>query len=251
MLIQEIDNSAPSKTSALIAEQECVPLHQIREAIAIFASGYCYGVAVTTTQAPLTDDEKAGIILAAQSAFTKLKNLHRELVPIFQSYGFTPPSPGVIARDLSEKIETSIVQHCTSFSKGAGHCDLSRHGHEWEVKICKDSGLTINQSKQIRGENYIVVNYKADSQVTRVFVVWDAIDAFFSPRRANANARALIMATASAKIEILFAARPALKAIPAATDTTGDARALPTRRKMMAKAGLGTRSARRPGSTHR
>lgn len=29
------------------------------------------------------------------------------------------------------------------------HCALQRCGHEWEVKICKDSGLTINQSKAI------------------------------------------------------------------------------------------------------
>jgi len=70
----------------------------------------------------------------------------------------TAPSAGVIARDLSEKIEASIVQHCFSCSKGQGHCHLSRDGHEGEVKICKRSGLTINQSKQVAGENYIVVN---------------------------------------------------------------------------------------------
>ena len=210
--------------------------------VAIFRSRYCYGVAVTT-QAPLTDEEKAGIILAVQSAFTKLKNLHRELVPIFQSYGFTPPSPGVIARDLSEKIETSIVQHCASFSKGRGHCDLERAGHQWEVKICKDSGLTINQSKQIAGENYIVVNYRADSLVTRIFVLWDATDAFFSIRRSNSNARALIMATTTMNIEVLFATSPTKASGSGAG--AGTVSALPMRRAIMAKAALATKRTRR------
>ena len=40
-----------------------------------------------------------------------------------------------MARDLSEKIETSIVQHCESFAHGTGHSDLSRFGADWEVKI--------------------------------------------------------------------------------------------------------------------
>ena len=92
-----------------------------------------------STQAPVTAEEKEGIRLAVQSAFTKLKNLYQKIVPIFQSYGFTAPSPGVIARDLSEKIEASIIQHCPSFTKGEGYCDLGRDGREWEVKICKDA----------------------------------------------------------------------------------------------------------------
>lgn len=62
---------------------------------------------------------------------------------------------------ISEKIESSIVQHCATFAKGHGHCDLTRDGEEWAVKVCKDSGLTINQSKTIHGEHYIVVNYNA------------------------------------------------------------------------------------------
>src|SRR5436189_1437863 len=85
--------------------------------------------------------------------------------PIFDDFGFTPPSAGVIARDLSEKIEKAIIQHCESFTKGNGHCDLCRFDQDWEVKICKDSGLTINQSKVINGDSYIVVNYKANSVV--------------------------------------------------------------------------------------
>src|SRR3954468_8408421 len=101
----------------------------------------------------LTADEREGIVLAVNSAFRKLKNLYARIVPIFQDFGFTPPSAGVIARDLSEKIEKAITQHCDSFSKGNKHCDLARLGEDWEVKICKDSGLTINQSKVITGEN--------------------------------------------------------------------------------------------------
>jgi hypothetical protein len=94
---------------------------------------------------PITEDEKEGIILAVKSAFLKLKNLYSQIVPIFNEYGFKPPSAGVIARDLSEKIETSIIQHCRTFTKGIKHNDLARFNKRWEVKICKNSGLTINK----------------------------------------------------------------------------------------------------------
>jgi len=153
---------------------------------------------------PLTPGERDGIILAVNSAFRKLKNLYSKIVPVFESYGFTPPSAGVIARDLSEKIEASIVQHCESFTKGTGHCDLCRFGADWEVKICKDSGLTINQSKVINGENYIVVNYRANSQVVRVWILWEAQDAFFSLRLRNSNARTLNRGAASGNIEVIY-----------------------------------------------
>jgi hypothetical protein len=35
--------------------------------------------------------EREGIRVAVQSAFLKLKNLYTKIVPIFGSYGFTPP----------------------------------------------------------------------------------------------------------------------------------------------------------------
>ena len=122
------------------------------------------------------------------------------------AFGFTPPSAGIIARDLSEKIEKAIIQHCESFSKGTGHCDLGRFGQDWEVKICKDSGLTINQSKVINGENYIVVNYKANSLVKSMWVLWEAQDRFFSPRLKNSNARTINRDAASSNIEVIFEA---------------------------------------------
>ena len=203
------------------------------------------------SQPELTDEECAGVTIAVQSAFTKLKNLYREVVPIFQSYGFTAPSPGVIARDLSEKIEASIVQHCASFSKGAGHCDLSRGGHDWEVKICKDSGLTINQSKVIKGENYIVVNYKANSQVTRIFVLWEAADAFFSTRRPNTNARSMSASAAKANIDVVYTASQSTRVGKKAEPGRLDFDALPKERKTpaltsdppraMVKAGVGVK----------
>lgn len=155
---------------------------------------------------PLTADEREGITLAVNSAFRKLKNLYAKIQPIFEDFGFTPPSAGVIARDLSEKIEKAIIQHCESFSKGNGHCDLARFGQEWEVKICKDSGLTINQSKVIKGENYIVVNYKANSVVRSIWVLWNAEDRFFSPRLKNSNARSLSREAAAGNIEVVFEA---------------------------------------------
>src|SRR5215470_7777156 len=156
---------------------------------------------------PLTPDECEGIILAVNSAFRKLKNLYARVVPIFEDFGFTPPSAGVIARDLSEKIEKAIIQHCESFTKGNGHCDLSRHACDWEVKICKDSGLTINQSKVIKGENYIVVNYKSNSIVKSIWILWNAEDRFFSPRLKNSNARSLNRAAAASSIEVMFGAK--------------------------------------------
>lgn len=157
-------------------------------------------------RAQLTADEREGIVLAVNSAFRKLKNLYARIVPIFEDFGFTPPSAGVIARDLSEKIEKAIIQHCESFSKGTGHCDLYRFSQDWEVKICKDSGLTINQSKVIKGENYIVVNYKANSLVKSVWVLWEAQDGFFSPRLKNSNARTINREAAADNIEVIFEA---------------------------------------------
>ena len=153
---------------------------------------------------PLTADEREGIVLAVNSAFRKLKNLYQRIQPIFQEYGFTAPSAGVVARDLSEKIETAIVQHCSTFSDGDGHADLKRNDRPWEVKICKDSGLTINQSKVIGGESYIVVNYKANSLVAKVWVLWEAEDGFFSPRRSNSNARAIYWQAAGDHVEVLY-----------------------------------------------
>lgn len=150
---------------------------------------------------PLTEDEREGIGLAVKSAFRKLKNLYQDITPIFDQYGFRPPSAGVVARDLSEKIETSIVQHCSTFKKGIGHADLSRFDRPWEVKICKGNGLTINQSKVIDGENYIVVNYDSESQVGRVWVLWEAEDRFFSSRRPNSNARTIDFHAAGANVE--------------------------------------------------
>jgi hypothetical protein len=155
---------------------------------------------------PLTDNEREAIVVAVKSAFLKLKNLYDKILPIFDSYGFRAPSAGVIARDLSEKIEAEIVRCCNTFERGIGHCDLRRLGTDWEVKICKDSGLTINQSKVVNGENYIVVNYKANSVVKSVWVLWEAQDRFFSPRLRNSNARSIIREAAKDHIELIYEA---------------------------------------------
>ena len=157
---------------------------------------------------PLSEDEKTGLTVAVQSVFRKLDKLYAEIVPRFQYYGFRPPSAGVVARDLSEKIEESIRQHCKTFDEGPGHVDLQRSGQPWEVKICKDSGLTINQSKRVDGENYIVINYRSPSQVRTIWVLWRAEDAFFSPRKPNANARALRRQKAEVNIEIIYESNP-------------------------------------------
>ncbi len=142
-----------------------------------------------------------------KSAFLKLRNLYDTIIPIFDDYGFKPPSAGVIARDLSEKIELSIIQHCQSFDHGVGFDDLQRNGSErWEVKICKGAGLTINQSKRVGGESYIVVNYKDNSVVKRIFVLLNASDQCFSEKKPNSNARTLNKAIAQDHIEVIYTA---------------------------------------------
>jgi hypothetical protein len=153
---------------------------------------------------PLTDEEKEGIILAVKSAFLKLRNLYEKITPVFDEYGFRAPSAGVVARDLSEKIETSIIQHCRTFTHGLRHADLARFNKRWEVKICKDSGLTINQSSVIEGENYIVVNYKNNSRIRKIWVLWEARDEFFSIRRRNSNARTIDHSKARPHVQIIY-----------------------------------------------
>ena len=154
----------------------------------------------------LQPDECEAICDAVRSAFRKIGNLYRELEPIFARYGLTPPSPGVIARNLSEEIERAIAQHCTAFEKGGTHHDLQRTGEMWEVKICQRSGLTINQSATIAGEHYIVVNYTTSPvRPSRIWVLWGAQDAWFSPRRLNANARSLTFRnTPTHAIQVLY-----------------------------------------------
>ena len=56
----------------------------------------------------------------------------------------------------------------------------------------------------INGESYIVVNYKANSLVKSIWVLWNAEDRFFSPRLANSNARSLNRQAASEAIELIF-----------------------------------------------
>lgn len=148
--------------------------------------------------------EKKGIIIAVESAFMKLKNLYEAITPIYQEYGFKPPSAGVIARDLSEKIESSIIQHCKTFNKGLGHSDLSRGRERWEVKICKNSGLSINQSSIINDENYIVVNYHKDTEIKSIWILWEAKDEFFSERKRNANIRYLLKEKSKTNIQLLL-----------------------------------------------
>ena len=75
---------------------------------------------------PLTDEEIEGIVLAVKLAFLKLKNLYGKITPVFDEYGFKAPSAGVVARDLSEKIETPIIQHCRTFARGLRYADLAR-----------------------------------------------------------------------------------------------------------------------------
>jgi len=163
-------------------------------------------------QRPLTDDERIAIVMAARSAFAAMRSLFDEVEPVFERHGFAGPTTSAVARDLAQQIETAIVQHCPSFSKDDRHRDLQRDGRNWHVQVSKDSDLSINQSKVIAGENYIVVNYKGQADVFRVWVLWDAQDHFFTPKRVHSNARALIAPLAKPRIDVLYetaAMRPA------------------------------------------
>jgi hypothetical protein len=64
--------------------------------------------------------------------------------------------------------------------------------------------LTINQSKVINGESYIVVNYKSNSIVKSIWILWNAEDRFFSPRLKNSNARSLNRNYAAGDIELIL-----------------------------------------------
>lgn len=152
---------------------------------------------------PLDQSERKCLVVAIESAFMRLANLRERIVPIYDDYELDAPSASVMSRDLSEKIERSITQHCRTFTPGLGHADLARSDERWEVKICKHRGLSINQSASVGGENYIVVNYEDSYEVRRIFVLWEAEDGFFSERKSNANIRSMIWDRAAANIEIL------------------------------------------------
>lgn len=154
---------------------------------------------------PLTTDEAQEIVLAIQSAFKIAANIHAEIVPIYEKYGTPPPSKPAIARTVSENAQVSIARHSKTFKAGVKHADLQRDGLPWEVKIKKGTGMTINQcSPPKRGSTYIVANYTASLEVRRVWILWEPTPELFSPRRENANARALNMTRAYSHIQVLF-----------------------------------------------
>jgi hypothetical protein len=158
----------------------------------------------------LSTEENAAIITGISSVFLRLRNAYAEIQPIFQKYGLKAQSPGLVARDLSEQCEIAIRQHCATFSEGRNYCDLARGSEDWEVKVCRDSGLTINQSTTVENKNYIVTNYlstESIASITRIFILWDAADVFFSPRKRNSNARALRIGAAERNIQVLFGSR--------------------------------------------
>lgn len=141
-------------------------------------------------------------MLAVQSTFSRLRDLHQRVQPLFESFGFESPSATALAHDLPTTIERAIIQHCPSFSREVGK-PLQREGRDWEVKVSKDSGLTINRGKVVDGESYIVVNYRENTQAGSVWVLWDARDHYFSSKRSNSHARTLLMSLSASQIEML------------------------------------------------
>jgi hypothetical protein len=57
--------------------------------------------------------------------FRKLKDLYRDIIPSFGEDGFKPPSADVVTRELSGKIEASIVLHCGTFKMRGAPCHSS------------------------------------------------------------------------------------------------------------------------------
>ena len=62
-------------------------------------------------------------------------------------------------------------------------------------------GLAVTEASET---SYIVVNYKANSIVRSVWLLWSARDDFFSPRPKNSNARSLDRAAAAKHIEVIL-----------------------------------------------
>jgi hypothetical protein len=184
------------------------------------ASDSVYGMHADQ-QAPLSDQEIAGIVLAVQSTFTKLRNLYQQVQPVFASFGFAAPAPGSIAHDLSDRIEAAITRHCASFERGDAGGGLRRNNAAWHVKVSRDTALTVGHGHIAQGDSYIVVNYKPTGQVTRVWVLWNTRDHFFTSRRANSSARALVRSLAAPHVQLLHvpdttsASRIATKGRPA------------------------------------
>ena len=61
-------------------------------------------------------------------------------------------------------------------------------------------------AKVIAGENYIVVNYKDNTRINKIWVLWEAEDGFFSPRKSNSNARSLNQRRAALNIQVIYRA---------------------------------------------
>lgn len=153
-------------------------------------------------QRALTAEERAAIVLAVQSTFSRLRELHQRVQPMFETAGFEPASATAMVHDLPQTIEQAILQHCPSFSRQPGR-PLQRDGRDFEIRVAKDSGLTIARSKIVDGENYLVVNYRENAQVAGVWVLWDARDHYFSSKRSNSHARTLLMQLSASQIEVL------------------------------------------------
>lgn len=153
----------------------------------------------------LTYNEKENLITSVKKVFTGLKKVHELSDPIYIKEGFKPPSFAVIARDISEKIESSIIDNCQCFEIGKGYNDLNKSGERWEVKVSKHPKyLTINQSSVVNGENYFCVNYNNGFVIKRIFILWNAQDHFFSERVRNRNSRTLKMKDSIDNIEIIY-----------------------------------------------
>jgi len=99
---------------------------------------------------PLGEHEIDGIVLTVKSAFVRLADLYGRILPLFTQYGFRPPSAGVMARDLSEQIERSIIQHTRTFFSGDASADLARFGECWEARICKGAGRVVGRCQHAR-----------------------------------------------------------------------------------------------------
>ena len=51
-----------------------------------------------------------------------------------------------------------------------------------------------------------MVNYEQHSRIKKIWVLWQAQDGFFSPKRANSNARTIGRTAAAPHIQVIYEA---------------------------------------------
>ena len=149
---------------------------------------------------PLTAEECRQICDVVESEFDNARRCMDRVKPILAEHRMELRS-GAFSESVGKNIEQSVIGTCPQFV--LPESGLHRRGERWELKVCKDNGLIINQCSPPEGEHYLVVNYSGEFKPTRVWVLWHSADDLFTERRSNSNMRTLVMALAEQNIQRL------------------------------------------------